>query len=340
MVLLGLILVAVAVAAGVLLVLGAQPVSTPVDLDLSILKVSLTPLGLLVAGAAVLLLLWLGLAMIRGSVKRRRKPTRGGQGGPAPGRDRGELRADERARAEETHQAPSPSATASTDEELQAKLRRARPPPRRGVPDQPSERDHYHADDERSRASETEARIRADERAQRASAAATPAPARAVTSAPGCGRRGGWAAGAAAATHHDDRADAASTDTDRLGTASTDAEGRTDTVPHRHRTFWHRERRRRPHRRRPHRAATDRIQADGTSGAPGAEDGSTGDEADHMGVGPQRQHRRRARRGRRAHAHGHRHRRGCRRRGSRPVPHRGRQSWGVARPARRQPASR
>lgn len=151
MVLLGLILVAIAIAAGVLLVLGAEPVSTLVDLDLSILQVRLTPLGLLIAGAATMLLLWLGLMMIRGSVKRRRRPGREAKEGQRQAEVEENIRADERARAEETHQSALAERDRVREEEFTTRL---------------ADRDRLRDDEEQARADEAEARIRADERAR------------------------------------------------------------------------------------------------------------------------------------------------------------------------------
>ena len=79
MILLGLILIVVAVGIGTLLVLATQPLTEPVALEAAGWQVSVLPLALLIAGAAVLLLFWLGLVMIRGSVRRkarRRRETR------------------------------------------------------------------------------------------------------------------------------------------------------------------------------------------------------------------------------------------------------------------------
>ena len=194
MVLLGLILVAIAIAAGVLLVVGAEPVSTPVDLDLSILQVSLQPLGLLVAGAAAMLLLWLGLVMIRGSVRRRRRPGREAKEAQRQAEVEENIRADERARAEETHQSALAERDRVREEEFTTRL---------------ADRDRLRDDEERTRADEAEARIRADERARverelrdRQADAGHGAGTTAGVAAAGVG---GAAAGAAATHEHHDR---------------------------------------------------------------------------------------------------------------------------------------
>lgn len=76
MILLGLILIVVAVGIGTLLVLATQPLTEPVALEAAGLQVSVLPLALLIAGAAVLLLFWLGLVMIRSSVRRKARRRR------------------------------------------------------------------------------------------------------------------------------------------------------------------------------------------------------------------------------------------------------------------------
>ena len=76
MILLGLILIVVAVGIGTPLVLATQPLTEPVALEAAGLQVSVLPLALLIAGAAVLLLFWLGLVMIRSSVRRKARRRR------------------------------------------------------------------------------------------------------------------------------------------------------------------------------------------------------------------------------------------------------------------------
>jgi flagellar biosynthesis component FlhA len=73
---LGLILIVLAVAAGALLFVGTQPLTEPVDLEAVGVTASVLPLVLLIAGAAVMLLFLLGLAMIRGSVRRKTRRRR------------------------------------------------------------------------------------------------------------------------------------------------------------------------------------------------------------------------------------------------------------------------
>jgi uncharacterized membrane protein YciS (DUF1049 family) len=70
-ILLGLILIVVAVAAGTVLVLATQSLTEPVELAAGGFQVSVVPLILVIAGAAVLFVLWLGLAMVRGSIRRK-----------------------------------------------------------------------------------------------------------------------------------------------------------------------------------------------------------------------------------------------------------------------------
>lgn len=76
MIVLGLILIVLAAASGTLLFLAAQPLTDPVELEAMGVQASVLPLVLLIAGAAVMLLLWLGLVMIRGSVRRKTRRRR------------------------------------------------------------------------------------------------------------------------------------------------------------------------------------------------------------------------------------------------------------------------
>jgi uncharacterized membrane protein YciS (DUF1049 family) len=75
-ILLGLILIVVAVAAGIVLVLATQSLTEPVELAAGGFQVSVVPLVLVIAGAAVLFVLWLGLAMVRGSIRRKTRKRR------------------------------------------------------------------------------------------------------------------------------------------------------------------------------------------------------------------------------------------------------------------------
>ncbi|MGO4343702.1 hypothetical protein [Pedococcus sp. 2YAF34] len=149
MVLIGLLLVLVAIAAAVLLVMGALPLDTTATLEPSIFKFELTPLALLIAGAAIMLLLWLGLGMIRGSMKRRRRPGREAKEAQRRAELEESIRADERARADETHQGALAERDRLHDEDLQTKL---------------TERDRQRDDEFRSREREIEDRVRAEER--------------------------------------------------------------------------------------------------------------------------------------------------------------------------------
>lgn len=76
MIVLGLILIVLAVAAGALLFVATQPLTDPVELEAVGVQATVLPLVLLIAGAAVMLLLWMGLVMIRGSVRRKTRRRR------------------------------------------------------------------------------------------------------------------------------------------------------------------------------------------------------------------------------------------------------------------------
>ena len=184
MIVLGLILVIVAIAAAVLLFLGTQSLTTPVDLDAAGIQVGLTPLALLIAGAIIMLLLWFGLGMVRGSMKRKRRPAREAKESQRQAELEESIRADERKRAEETHTAALADRDRAKDAELESKL---------------AERDRTRDEEFRTREREIEDRVRADERTrlerefnarQTAAAAAVPA-----------------AGAAGAAASHDDHRD-------------------------------------------------------------------------------------------------------------------------------------
>lgn len=167
MIVLGLILVIVAIAGAVLLFLGTQSLTTPVDLDAAGIKVGLTPLALLIAGAIVMLLLWFGLGMMRGSMKRKRRPGREAKEAQRQAELEESIRGDERTRAEETHQSALADRDRVKDAELESKL---------------AERDRARDDEFRTREREIEDRVRADERTRverefndRQAAAAVPA---------------------------------------------------------------------------------------------------------------------------------------------------------------------
>lgn len=76
MIVLGLILIVLAVAAGALLFIATQPLTDPVALEALGVQAKVLPLVLLIAGAAIMLLLWLGFTMIRGSVRRKARRRR------------------------------------------------------------------------------------------------------------------------------------------------------------------------------------------------------------------------------------------------------------------------
>ncbi len=151
MIVLGLILVIVAIAAGVLLFLGTQSLTNTVNLDAAGIKVGLTPLALLIAGALIVLLLWFGLGIIRGVMKRRRRPARDAKEAQRQAELEESVRADERKRAEETHQSALADRDRAKDAELESKL---------------AERDRVRDDEFRAREREIEDRARADERAR------------------------------------------------------------------------------------------------------------------------------------------------------------------------------
>ncbi|WP_406829410.1 hypothetical protein ABEG17_10415 [Pedococcus sp. KACC 23699] len=151
MIVLGLILVIVAIAAGVLLFLGTQSLTNTVNLDAAGIKVGLTPLALLIAGALIVLLLWFGLGIIRGVMKRRRRPARDAKEAQRQAELEESVRADERKRAEETHQSALADRDRAKDAELESKL---------------AERDRVRNDEFRAREREIEDRARADERAR------------------------------------------------------------------------------------------------------------------------------------------------------------------------------
>ncbi|MFW5472643.1 hypothetical protein ACOCJ5_04975 [Knoellia sp. CPCC 206450] len=70
MIILGLILVLLAIAAGILLFEGTRQLTDGVDIDVLNGTVSLPPLALLITGAAVITIFWLGWALMRGGIRR------------------------------------------------------------------------------------------------------------------------------------------------------------------------------------------------------------------------------------------------------------------------------
>lgn len=151
MLVLGLLVVIVAIAAGVLLFLATQSLTTPVNLDAAGISVGMTPLALIIAGAVVLLLLWLGLALLRGSARRRARPRREAKEAQRQAEFEENIRADERNRAEETHQQAIAERDRVREQEFESRL---------------AERDRAREEEYASRRSEEESRIRADERAR------------------------------------------------------------------------------------------------------------------------------------------------------------------------------
>lgn len=73
MVLLGVILVLLAAAAGVLLFVGTGQLTDTVDIDILGGTLSVPPLTLLVTGMVVISVFWLGWAMLRGGLRRGRR---------------------------------------------------------------------------------------------------------------------------------------------------------------------------------------------------------------------------------------------------------------------------
>lgn len=69
-IILGLILVLLAVAAGILLFEATSQLSDGVDFDVLGASISLPPLALLITGAAVITVFWLGWVLLRQGVKR------------------------------------------------------------------------------------------------------------------------------------------------------------------------------------------------------------------------------------------------------------------------------
>ena len=117
MIVLGLILIVLAVAAGALLFVGTQPLTEPVDLEAVGVTASVLPLVLLIAGAAVMLLFLLGLAMIRGSVRRKTRRRRESKELERKAEHEAQARREAEKRAAATPVAPLASAAPSTREE-------------------------------------------------------------------------------------------------------------------------------------------------------------------------------------------------------------------------------
>lgn len=79
MIVLGLLLILLAIGLGTVLFLATVELSDPVRVEAFGIRADVLPLGLLIAGAAVMFLLWLGLVMLRLSVRhkaRRRRETK------------------------------------------------------------------------------------------------------------------------------------------------------------------------------------------------------------------------------------------------------------------------
>lgn len=232
MIVFGLILVLLALAAGVVLFLATDSLTTPVNLELGGYHWGMTPLALLATGAVAMLLLWLGLGIIRGSAKRRRRPIREAKDAERQAKLEESIRADERARAEETHQSALAERDRVRDEEFQTRLA-----------DRDRERDSDLASREEefaSREKASEQRVRADERRKVEQELASRTSGTGTAGAAGLGAAAGVGAADAArpaATSTATSAGAETTDADATtGRHSSDAEtdsgstyGRTET---------------------------------------------------------------------------------------------------------------
>jgi hypothetical protein len=119
---LGLILVLLSLGAGAILFLATDSIDKQTQMELAGYSWGMTPLAMLITGAIVMLLLWLGLALIRGSVKRRRRPAREAKEAERQAKIEESIRADERARAEEQHQSALAERDRVRDEEFQSRL--------------------------------------------------------------------------------------------------------------------------------------------------------------------------------------------------------------------------
>lgn len=76
MIILGLILVLAAIAAGILLYEGTSQLTDKVDIDTFVGTINLPPLALIITGAAVISIFWLGWVLLRHGVKRGAKRRR------------------------------------------------------------------------------------------------------------------------------------------------------------------------------------------------------------------------------------------------------------------------
>lgn len=70
MILAGLLLIIIAVIAGILLFMGTSSLTDHVDVNILNGTIGLPPLALLITGAAVITLFWLGWALLSGGVRR------------------------------------------------------------------------------------------------------------------------------------------------------------------------------------------------------------------------------------------------------------------------------
>lgn len=70
MILLGLVLIAIAVAGGALLFIGTSTLKDPIEVEVLGGTVGLPPLAMLIAGALVILILWLGWVLLVAGIRR------------------------------------------------------------------------------------------------------------------------------------------------------------------------------------------------------------------------------------------------------------------------------
>jgi hypothetical protein len=150
-VVLGLLLVVLAVGSAVWLVLGTQSINDTIELTAMGVTIKVVPMGLLIAGAAIMLVLLLGLALVRASARRSRRPVREAKAAQRQAELEENIRADERARAEETHQATLTDRDRVREDEFISRQ---------------AQRDQDREADFRVRQAQDEQRIRADERAR------------------------------------------------------------------------------------------------------------------------------------------------------------------------------
>lgn len=95
MIILGLLLLLVAVGAGAVIYVGTADMHGQIHMAVLGFSIGLTPLALAVAGATIVLLLWLGFAVLRFGARRNARKRR-------DAKERGRVAQEEQARAEQT----------------------------------------------------------------------------------------------------------------------------------------------------------------------------------------------------------------------------------------------